>query len=62
MSSSRDYEAAAAVIRKQVVESVGTVEGMAVVLAFATGMADYYAAENPRFDRARFMKAAGVRA
>lgn len=31
-----------------------------VAYALASGLADVFAADNPRFDRARFLKAAGV--
>ena len=56
----KDYEAIAAAI-KEVVDSNRWFKGnLGGIQATAKAMADVMAADNPRFDRARFLKACGV--
>lgn len=62
--SGRDYRAMAQAIRYQREQEVeasrltDTLEGVFAVEALALRIADLYAADNPRFDRARFVNAA----
>lgn len=62
--SKKTYEAVAAVVRREVdqvpllPESGPAVEWTSARIA--AGLADVFAAENPRFDREKFLKAAGV--
>ena len=51
--SRKHYEAIAAILAVNV-------RGMVTAEETAQNMADYFAAENPRFDRERFLEAAGV--
>jgi hypothetical protein len=60
--SRKDYVAVAEVLNTQAVKAV---EGHEVTAFFAVadianGLADLFAADNPRFDRDRFLTAAGV--
>ena len=52
----KDYEYVAQVIAR-IQQGLNTPEVEQASLAFATRMAAYFAADNPRFDRDRFMKA-----
>lgn len=61
--SKKDYVAIAAEIAKARDIARGTPSGMAVGVALdqvAHGVAQYAADQNPRFDFARFLRAAGV--
>lgn len=63
--SKKDYEAVAAMLRKRVeaTEGLAPVRRSAVrmeLAAVAVDLADIFAADNERFDRVRFLKAAGV--
>ena len=57
MLSRKVYEAQAAIIKKRVV--AGKV-GQDFCYELATELAQYFASDNPRFDRGRFFKACGV--
>ena len=54
MTSKKDYEAVATVISR-VVEAYDYPP--VSVMEVARGLAEYFAADNPRFDRARFLGA-----
>lgn len=61
----KHYEAVAAVIRDEVdsVSDLPTVQAVIVrisLLNVADGLADVFAADNPRFDRERFLAACGL--
>lgn len=53
MMTKQDFIAHAKIIR----EATGSFDAVHVI---ALALADYYAAANPRFDRARFLTACGV--
>lgn len=53
----QDQEALAAVLKKQ---AGGDQLHRILLAAVANGIADYIQSEHPRFDRGRFLKAAGV--
>lgn len=65
MSTRKDFEQTAANIAYVVEEAKASWEGPALVAAlstamdFASQMAAGYGRDNPRFDRARFLKACG---
>lgn len=68
MTSRRDYEAVAALLRQErrmaeseyLCSECGSPEDQ-VLDRLTEGLADLFAQGNPRFDRARFMAAAGDR-
>lgn len=66
MMSRKDYEAIAAAIRVEMLvaedfdEEAGTWVGRNAIVALAERLASILAGDNPRFDRERFLKAAGV--
>jgi hypothetical protein len=55
MLTRKTYEAQAAIIKKHVPKA-----GRDVCYEMATDLADYYAKDNPRFDRTRFFEACGL--
>lgn len=57
--SKKHYEALAAEIRKTLVDTKGLFEQQVGVEKLARGIAGVLAVENPRFDRARFLRACG---
>jgi len=63
MMTKKHYEAIAASVRRAHLQHQGfnihlrPVQSMSL---YAGNIADYFASENPRFDRARFLKACGV--
>lgn len=64
MASRKDYEATARVIRAEMDLVPGDTEysvtAQMVLYDVADSFAKLYAADNPRFNRTRFMRAAGV--
>jgi hypothetical protein len=67
--SKKDYEAVAGIVKrarevaanKAIHEPNAWVGGANIMSkAIALGVADYFAADNPRFDRVRFLKACGL--
>jgi uncharacterized protein YqgQ len=56
MTSKRDYEAVAAIFARQR-ELKGDPKRVQMIEIISHELADYFAAENPRFDRARFLQA-----
>jgi len=61
MSLSRQHYVAIAGILRETLEDAGGLNWRTAVHAVADRLADYFAADNPRFDRARFMLAAAPR-
>ena len=57
--SRKDYIAVAGLIRSRLVDTGDTVDQWNAI-AFADGMADLFAGDNPRFDRGRFLVACGL--
>ena len=60
MLSRKDYKAIAEIIANRFIDIADTAAGFAVrnnIDIIARKLADYFAADNPRFDRDRFMKA-----
>jgi len=55
MLTRKVYEAQAAIIKKHVATA-----GRDFCYELAIDLADYFASDNPRFDRGRFFKACGV--
>jgi hypothetical protein len=55
MLTRKTYEAQAAIIKKHVPKA-----GRDACYEMATDLANYYAKDNPRFDRARFFEACGL--
>ena len=62
--SKKNYEAVAELLRTQVIpgpdESVEEQTWNDAVEVIASDLAGYFAADNPRFDRGRFLKACGL--
>ena len=56
----KDYIAIAAIFSQQVAQDAGK-RGHTITQQLAERMADMMASDNSRFDRARFLKACGVR-
>lgn len=57
--SRKHYVAIAAMIRRRV-DADATVGGHSITREIAEGLADVFADDNPRFDRARFLTACGI--
>jgi hypothetical protein len=55
MLTRKTYEAQAAIIKKHVPKA-----GRDACYEMATDLANYYAKDNPRFDRTRFFEACGL--
>ena len=55
MLSRKVYEVQAAIIKKHLVKA-----GVSVCYDIATDLANYFANDNPRFDRTRFFEACGL--
>lgn len=61
MASRKEYEAVAQAIAHEVERNGGEPNGVEVVLASVAGsMARWFAQDNPRFDRERFLQACKV--
>jgi xanthine dehydrogenase iron-sulfur cluster and FAD-binding subunit A len=58
-TTARDFDAVAAIIDKRWSESMSD-EAEAVLVDTACHLADYFASQNERFDRARFLLACGL--
>jgi len=56
----KHFEAIAAIFHTQMSNPTIPHESRVTLIATAQMQADYFAAENPRFDRARFLKACGL--
>jgi hypothetical protein len=55
--SKKNYEAIAALLRRQHVRSNRSTDAIAALDVLREDMADYMAEDNPRFDRGRFLAA-----
>jgi len=60
MMTKKHYEAIAAAIRSGQEARRGSATSASTHYQIATACANYLASQNPRFDRARFLKACGV--
>ena len=64
MLTRKDFEAVAAVLRRQMAPTEGTfavrTKRRETITAVAHGLADVFAADNPRFERRKFLTACGV--
>ncbi len=59
--SKKDYELIAAIIRQAGNDAMGGYTAQGVVTQITQQFAELARADNPRFDRARFMDACGLR-
>lgn len=57
--SRKHYQDAAEVIRRGV-NDADSYEGVAIARGIATGLADMFKRDNSRFDRSKFLEAAGL--
>jgi hypothetical protein len=58
--SKKHYEALAAVIEETKEDCAGAPFAQSALKMTAERIADYLATDNPRFDRARFLRACGI--
>lgn len=60
MLTKKDFKAVAEIINKHTIEHVSYPGDEIVKHGFTNELADYFATQNPRFDRERFMQTCGL--
>lgn len=58
--SRKDYEAIAKILAEEAEANRNSDEGWRAVSAITWSLAEYFAEDNPEFNRSRFMAAAGI--